>query len=339
MKFQASQHECLLLRISFFALILFLFSNGITQASHIKDESITRAITNVLNLDKIVSGERIDVLTKQGIVTMAGRIDNSMLRRRATELALTVRGVRSVINRIEIWPQSRMDAAIRRDILMALRTAPSLDQYDIQIDVRNGYVFISGTVNSRQEEESCIKLVLGISGVKEVISLIELSSHHTPTDEDIKADIRRRLFWNVWVKENRIDIQVTRGHVILSGRVESLAEKFATVHDAWMAAGTVSVEDQKLIIDWTLHNKMRRRTRYTHKTDMAIKKALRDTFSQDSRIVALEAEISIANGIVTLNGWVDNRSSKRYVGQDAENTVGVRTVKNYLKIRPNKNIK
>jgi osmotically-inducible protein OsmY len=71
---------------------------------------------------------------------------------------------------------------------------------------------------------------------------------------------------------------------------------------------------------------------------MAIKKALRDTFSHDPRIVALEAEISIANGIVTLNGWVDNRSSKRYAGQDAENTVGVRTVKNYLKIRPNNNI-
>jgi osmotically-inducible protein OsmY len=332
MKFRNLRHGMGFIKILYILLLFLIIAADITYASTIKDETIAQAITNLLRRDRMGTGERVDVFATQGIVTMTGRVDNPLMRRRAAQLALTVRGVRSVINRIEIFPLGRMDDAIKKDILMAVRNTSSPGQDDFQINVRNGYVFMSGKVNSQDAKVFCIKLAFGINGVKKIISHIELKDQHELTDDDIKANIKRRLLWNVWVDDNRIDIQVIEGRVNLRGRVGSLAEKMAALHEALMADGTVYVENKNLIIDRTLHNKMRRHTTYSDKTDVAIKKALKDTFSLDPRLTTLKAEISVASGIVTLNGCTNNLCCKRFVEQDAKNTVGVRIVKNNLKI-------
>jgi osmotically-inducible protein OsmY len=331
MKFRNLKLRMGFIKILYSLLLFLIIAAEITYASTIKDETITQTISSLLRRDRIGTGERIDVFATQGIVTMTGRADNPLMRRRAAQLALTVRGVRSVINIIDIFPLGRMDAAIKKDILMAVRNTSSPGQDDLEIDVRNGYVFMSGKVNSQDAKVFCIKLAFGINGVKKIISHIELKDQHELTDDDIKANIKRRLLWNVWVDDNRIDIQVIEGRVNLRGRVGSLAEKMAAHHEALMADGTVYVENKNLIIDRTLHNKMRRHTTYSD-TDVAIKKALRDTFSQDPRLTTLKAEISVTSGIVTLNGCTNNLYCKRFVEQDAKNTVGVRIVKNNLKI-------
>jgi len=175
-----------LIKIPYISLFLFALVTEITFASTIKDKVIIRAITNLLKRDKIATSERIDVFATQGIVTMTGRADNLLMRRRAAELALTVSSVRSVINIIEIFPLSRMDAAIREDILVALSNTQSVGKDDFQIDVRNGYVFMSGKVNSQDAKVFCIKLAFGINGVKKIIPHIELKDQHELTDDDIK---------------------------------------------------------------------------------------------------------------------------------------------------------
>jgi osmotically-inducible protein OsmY len=44
--------------------------------------------------------------------------------------------------------------------------------------------------------------------------------------------------------------------------------------------------------------------------------------------------VKVNNGVVTLTGTVDNLAAKRAAAEDAKNTVGVRRVRNYLRVRP-----
>jgi osmotically-inducible protein OsmY len=327
MKLHTSQFDLSMLKMTCLASILFFTITSFSHASIIKDKIITQAVSAQLVSDKWASGERIDVFTSQGIVTLVGRIDNPAMRRRASELALKIIGVRSVINRIVIFPIGRMDAAIEKDIYTAIGT----NSHGLRIDSRNGYVFLSGEVNSQDVKEYTVKQAMGIRGVKMVISSIESKHDLGLTNDEIKFNIRQRLLWNVWVNRRRIDVKVSNGGVYLKGRVGSLAEKMAAMHEARMADGTITVDGNHLVVDWRLHNDQYRHTQIVLKTDDTIKNAIQDTFAHDPRLATLKARISVKNRIVRLNGKVDYLNVKRFAQEDAENTVGVRIVENNLK--------
>jgi osmotically-inducible protein OsmY len=102
---------------------------------------------------------------------------------------------------------------------------------------------------------------------------------------------------------------------------------------AWVA-GVTAVHDGELEVDWRARNSARREHPYTIRTDEEITRALYDALRYDPRVLALQPEVRVSNGVVTLTGTVDNLAAKRAAAEDAENTVGVRRVRNYLRVRP-----
>jgi hyperosmotically inducible protein len=70
------------------------------------DAAITLAVNAELAKDAQLSTLRIDVDTLAGRVTLAGNAPNDVARDRATLLAQSVRGVKSVDNRLAVGPMS-----------------------------------------------------------------------------------------------------------------------------------------------------------------------------------------------------------------------------------------
>jgi osmotically-inducible protein OsmY len=66
------------------------------------------------------------------------------------------------------------------------------------------------------------------------------------------------------------------------------------------------------------------------------KQAVKDCFYYDPRIHSYHPNIDVKNGTVTLSGVVEGLKAKRSAEADARNVLGVRRVKNNLKVRPNK---
>ena len=100
------------------ALVLFITITsmafaGLVAAREIKDIDITLAIERQLQKDEGVPAHLIDVRTKDGIVTLSGPVENLLARERAPEIAATIKGVRSVINFIDVLSIIRSDAQIR----------------------------------------------------------------------------------------------------------------------------------------------------------------------------------------------------------------------------------
>ena len=322
--------------LSFIAIVSFFAISPVLakETKDIKDIDITLAVERQLQQDAGVPAHLIDVRTKDGIVTLSGPVENLLARERAAEISETIKGVRSVINLIDVLSIIRTDAEIRTDVEHALLDDPATDLFDVKVNVQNGRVMLSGMVDSWQEEQLCVLVAKSVIGVKAVKSKIEVSQKSRRSDGEIKAEIERRLAYDVWVEEALIDIKVLRGKVILSGTVGSLAEKTRAFRSAWVA-GVASVEDKDLVVDWSRSREMRRTTEnYPMKSDKEIKQAIKEAFLYDPRLSPFNLSVSVENGVVTLNGQVHNLRAKQVAEQDANNTVGVWLVRNHIKVRP-----
>ena len=68
----------------------------------LEDAMITAKVTTGLAADRILTASRIQVATRDGVVTLKGPAQTLAARERATEIALNVKGVTSVNNQLSV---------------------------------------------------------------------------------------------------------------------------------------------------------------------------------------------------------------------------------------------
>ena len=106
----------------------------------LSDQKILFAIERLLQReDTIVSG-LLDVEVTDGIVALSGLQEDLLEKKRAAEIAETVKGVRSVINRITLEPAEQSDADIQTAIVNVLQDDPGTSSFPINIHVSKGLV-------------------------------------------------------------------------------------------------------------------------------------------------------------------------------------------------------
>lgn len=75
---------------------------GAAAADKVDDASITAKVNAALAADRELSALRVDVDTREGVVTLSGPAPSASAKERAAELALKVKGVASVNNQLTI---------------------------------------------------------------------------------------------------------------------------------------------------------------------------------------------------------------------------------------------
>jgi osmotically-inducible protein OsmY len=297
------------------------------------DFDIETAVDMQLIKDDIVQAQRIDVESDQGIVTLSGTIDRLGALERAASIAMTVKGVRAVVNNLEMVPTERSDQQILEDIRQALKLDPVAAAREIDVEVREARAFLSGRVESWQENNLIEKCVKRVRGVRDIVNNMEVHISSQRTDGEIESEVRKRLEWDVWVEASRIDIEVANGQVNLTGIVGSLAEKERASEKAWVP-GVQSVDAKDLAVDWELHqHEIRTKPKIAY-ADREVKAAVEDALMYDPRVGEGKIDVRVQNGVVTLKGTVKILSESKAAEQDALNTVGVWMVKNRIKVRP-----
>ena len=299
----------------------------------INDKAITSAVEERFLFDKAVPWSFVDIKTNEGVVTLSGTVDNLLAKERATKIAESVKGVRSVVNTINVQTVARTDEEIQKDIETALLMDPAADSYEVKATVNGGVVNLSGTVQSFQEQSLATQIARQVRGVKEVKSDITVKYKLTRPDPEIVADAQRAIENDAWIEPSQVKVTATNGKVTLTGLVGSAAEKTRARRLAWVM-GVNSVDDAALKVEPWLAKDMRKSPARVARTDEEIKKAVKDAFVYDPRVFSFNPDVEVRGGVVTLSGVVDNAKAKQAAEQDAKNTAGVYAVKNHLKVRP-----
>lgn len=304
------------------------------QEEPLSDQAIADAVSDELFSDFAVTGEAVDVLVSDGIVTLTGVTDNLLTKERAARIARAVKGVSSVVNSIAVIPPvTRTDAQIRDDVKAALLTDPATASYQVTVSVKDKAVALSGEVDSLAERMLAEKAAKGVRGVTAVNNEITVDYQEQRADRDIRNDIVQRLKWDVLVDHILIEVAVNNGDVVLSGTVGSAAEKNRAIVDAWVS-GVKSVSADDLDVERWARDEDLRGDKYVEKTDAEIREAVQNALLFDPRVGFYNVDVAVEDGVVTLRGSVEDLKTQRAAAGDARNTVGVLRVKNRIKVRP-----
>ena len=74
----------------------------VPAAAQRSDDYITDVVRQKLAADQVVKGGAIEVIVKDGVVTLAGKVPEAKMKARAEKLAKRIKGVKSVTNNVKI---------------------------------------------------------------------------------------------------------------------------------------------------------------------------------------------------------------------------------------------
>ncbi|AMR25559.1 hypothetical protein A0257_23000 (plasmid) [Hymenobacter psoromatis] len=303
-------------------------------ADHLSDADITAAIELFFTTKKGVPAHLIDVAAHEGIVRLTGITDNLLASERAEEIALAVRGVRGVVNELIISTPDRPNDELYHAVTQALRADPATTDYNVACTVADGVVTPTGIVQSWAEQQLVLRVLRGVRGVRRLVAdeLTIRWGEIQNSDEEISAQIRELLAWDIRVLSDQVGVRTTDRVVHLSGTVGTAAERAQVVAVAYQA-GARRVDARDLFVAYWAQSPELRREKFVQRSDADLAQAVLATFRYDPRVLDYQPTVVVHDGLVTLTGQVSSLRAKQSAEQDARHVVGVWNVHNLLKVR------
>ena len=220
----------------------------------------------------------------------------------------------------------------------------------------DGRVTLRGTVESAAEKQEAVRIARATDGVRNVDDELRVTGDpsarptepNAPRDRDAGGDlgdgwttakIQAKYFLDGDVKGHEINVTTNNGVVTLQGQVESAAEKRQAVALARSTDGVTDVRDElKIVADSDAAGKARtgdavvRRDSNQPVTDTWITTKIQSKYFVDRDLKARNISVTTNNGVVMLQGYVDNEAQKREAEAIAKETNGVMKVDNKLAI-------
>lgn len=221
---------------------------GMTTTPEVRtDEQIQRDVLAELRWDARVQPNEVAVAAQDGIVTLAGFVDNYVKRWAAERASQRVRGVVAVANDIEIRPPAASAEPSDPDIAAAaaqvLEWNALVPAEQIEVTVAAGRVLLRGEVEWEYERRESENAVRGLAGVRGVTNSIAVRPRQRIDPEDLENRIVQALLRSAETDAERIMVERDGDTVILRGAVRSWPERRDAERAAWSAPGVRSVEN------------------------------------------------------------------------------------------------
>jgi osmotically-inducible protein OsmY len=213
------------------------------------DGQIQTDVWEELQWDSRVQPNEIGVAVKDGIVTLTGWVDSYLKKIAAQEAAHRVRGIKAVVNDIEVrLPGSaeRTDADLAAAVLNALKWDAAIPAGKVDVTVSQGWVTLKGEVDHGFQKRDALRAICRLSGTKGITNLMMVKPPQ-PAPQDLKSQIEKALVRNAQTDAKYITVEVQGSEVILRGAVSSYAEKKAAEETASSASGVTEVDNRIIV--------------------------------------------------------------------------------------------
>ena len=138
------------------------------------DPELARDAVAELKSELPLSWERTKVIVRNGWIELEGEVEWNYQRERAEKAVRRVRGVKGIINSMQVKPRVA-PYEIKRKIEDALRRAAMIDAKRIAVETNGSEVILRGIVRSWAEREEAERAAWAASGVTKVDNRITVS--------------------------------------------------------------------------------------------------------------------------------------------------------------------
>ncbi|HVT99628.1 MAG TPA: BON domain-containing protein [Acidobacteriaceae bacterium] len=158
----------------------------VNGGSEMSDQQLQEKLQKAINYDMVGYGttafDAIGVQVHNGVAVLSGHAYGPVDASDAVAIVENTKGVRDVVNNIDVDPVSPMDDQIRLAVYRKVYGFPMLNKYaidpvkPIRIQVANGHVTLYGTVDTEAEKNAAGIQANSVSGVFSVTNDIVVAN-------------------------------------------------------------------------------------------------------------------------------------------------------------------
>ena len=212
------------------------------------DSDLKQAVLAELNWAPNVTAAHIGVTASDGIVTLSGHVDNFSSKYSAEAAAGRVKGVKAVVEELEVRLPSmfkKHDDEIAAAALSRFAWATSVPDGAIKVKVEKGWVTLKGEVEWHFQAEFAVREVRDLTGVIGVTD--EITVKPRVDVGNVSEDITKALH-RAWYDPKTITVWADGGKIRLGGTAHSWADREEAESTAWAAPGATSVENNIAVV-------------------------------------------------------------------------------------------
>lgn len=273
----------------------------------------------------------IDVALRDGVVVLTGEVDDLAARDRAEDVVAAVRGVRAVVNQIDVTRADRGDDEVALDVKSAIAARPGLESFDFDVDVDRGVVTLGGVTSSLIERRAALVAARTVRGVVDVVDETNLVPQAQRTDEDIAEDIRDAFELDVRLAGRDLRVAVEDGVARLSGKVPTVETRRRAALWAGVA-GVRGVDLTDVVVDPS--QSLAEVSRRPGPDEARLADAVLTSLRYEPAIAPAAVMVSVDDGVARLRGAVTTAWARRAAEEAARNVRGLREVDNRLEVVP-----
>ena len=206
----------------------------------------------------------VEMEFSDGVLTLEGETEHIATKKLSLELAVAVRGVTGIVDRLHVTPATRMgDGAILDAVCDALLQEPTLMKCSIyvirkgqletvrevtqephgaiRVSVTDGVVLLDDHVTGLTQKRLAGVLAWWVPGSRDVINGMEVVPDQLDSDEEMAKAVRIVLKKDPFVNDERIRVVAQRSVVTLEGDAPSAPQEEMAEFDAWYVFGVDKV--------------------------------------------------------------------------------------------------
>ena len=214
------------------------------------DKQLQQSVIDELAWEPSVASEHIGVTATKGVVTLSGHVPSSWEKRAAQTAASRVKGVKAVVEEIEVrlfGNNAWADDKIAESALRNLASDGSVPKDKVKLTVEKGWVTLTGEVDwnfQKTAAEHDVHRQIGVLGVMNEIKIKPQVQAYEVREKIEKALTRVAAF-----DAQHLSINIDGGKVTLGGKLANRHERDVAETAAWSVPGVTQVQD-KIALSW-----------------------------------------------------------------------------------------
>jgi osmotically-inducible protein OsmY len=212
------------------------------------------------------------------------------------------------------------DLSLREEVECELSWEPVVCSAEIGVGARDGVVTLMGTVDSYTAKLAAEHAAARVSGVKAISSQLEVKPRSSAerSDADIAWAAANVLAWNSLVPTERVQVQVSHGHITLEGSVDWRFQRTAAEDAVANLAGVTGLANLITVSPAVPADEL--------------KSEIEAALTRDVGSVARRIIVEVAHDHVKLWGCVAASAERAGVEQAAWSVPGVHEVSNHITV-------